>query len=216
MTESLETLKPVEELTNPDFRNTIWSYHNTTTGESRRRDVTDLHRVAEKAQLGNAVPPQIRSQFATAQNLTVYAWFCYPFHMAAQLHALSTLEFALRNVLQMEDERCGLKMLMDEAIKQGRVTDAGFVLRPPPQPENGRFTAMVWKRRADGQKGYELEYFATWTETLPHFIPRWRNNLAHGSSTLWEDASFLLLCADLINQLHLVPGRASPARTRPL
>lgn len=216
MTESLETLKPLEELTNPDFRNTVWSYHNPTTGESRQRDVTDLHRIAGKAQLSKVVPAHIRSQFATAQNLTVYAWFCYPFHMAAQLHALSTLEFALRDVLQLEDDRCGLKILMDEAIKQGRVTDAGFVLRTPPEPENGRFAAMVLKRRADGQKGYELEYFATWTETLPHFLPGWRNNLAHGSSTLWEDASLLMLCADLINQLYLEPGRGGPARTRPV
>ena len=216
MTESLETLKPLEELTNPDFRNTVWSYHNPTTGESRQRDVTDLHRIAGKAQLSKAVPAHIRSQFATAQNLTVYAWFCYPFHMAAQLHAISTLEVALRDVLQLEDERWGLRKLMDEAIKQGRITDAGFVLSPPPEPENGRFSAMVTKRKADGQKGYEVEYFATWTETLPHFLPRWRNNLAHGSSTLWEDASLLLLCADLINQLHPAPGHGSPATTRPV
>lgn len=216
MTESLETLKPLEALTNPDFRNTIWSYNNQNTGESRRRDVADLHRVASGAQLGKAVPVHIRSQFSTAQNLTVYAWFCYPFHMVAQLHAISTLEYALRDTLQREDERDGLKVLMDEAIKQGLVTDAGFVLHPPPEPENGRFPAMVWKRKADGQKAYELEYFATWTETLPHFLPRWRNNLAHGSSTLCEDASFLLLCADLINQLHPEPGPGGPARMRPV
>lgn len=77
--DSEETLKPFADLESADFRNTIFGYHNPKTGESRQQGASDLHDNAAHAKLADHVPSKIRSHFAMAQNLAVYAWYYYPY-----------------------------------------------------------------------------------------------------------------------------------------
>jgi hypothetical protein len=202
--ESVETLKPLDQFLKEDFRNTILAYQNPLTKEWRRQDLTDLHRLAAHAKLGQHVEGKIRSHFAMAQNLALYAWFHFPFHMASQLHAFSTLEFALREVLKPGDGReATLFGMLQRSARQQLITDKGMVLHPTPKPQAGKYLAMVIVKGSDGVRRRENQWFDHWVETLPHYLPARRNDLAHGSTTLWDDPSVLWICADLINQVYL-------------
>ena len=207
MDPTCETLKPLDELLKEDFRNTILSYQNPTTKEWRRQEARDLHRLAAHARLGDHVPGKLQSHFAMAQNLALYAWFYFPFHMAAQLHAFASLEFALREVLQPANRaETTLFRMLTRAVAQQLITDSALVLHPAPKSPDGKFPALVMVKGSDGIRRREARWFPRWVETLPHFLPERRNDLAHGSTTLWEDPSVLWICADLINQLYRSPG----------
>lgn len=189
----MDTLKPLAEITEPDFRNQILVFINQQTGEARRNTLEDMHAAVADVELASNVPEDVRTQFAVGQNLAVYAWFCYRFHMTAELQALAALEFALRLKLQpANDGERNFKTMLRRVVKSGLIQDSGFRYFPVP-PTHGPQTVPT----KTGPKTVH-----SYAELLVELLPQMRNNLAHGASTLFDGgAGMLRLVADLINQL---------------
>ena len=131
--------------------------------------------------------------FDTARNLLIYSWFVYRFNQVAELHAFSSLEFALKTKCGASSK--GLKKLLESAVERGWIMDSGFryfrsvadVVMPDDEADSGNPDAK------DVQ-----EYCKTLIGTLP-FI---RNELAHGSRMLHPNGlTTLTIVAALINQL---------------
>ncbi len=189
----MDTLKPLAEVTQPDFRNQILVFINKRTGEQRQNSLQDMHAAVSDIELAPNVPEDIRTQFAVGQNLAVYAWFCYRFHMTAELQALATLEFALRQKLQpTKDGEQNFKTMLRRAVKIGLIRDGGFRYFPVP-PTHGPKTIAT-------KAGPKTVY--SYAELLVELLPQTRNDLAHGANTLFDGgAGMVRLVADLINQV---------------
>jgi hypothetical protein len=83
--------------------------------------------------------------------------------------------------IKFDKNKVGLKRLLIEAVKSGLIKDRGFrnVKNSLKNPESTQYV-----------------------EQLPELIPRFRNELAHGSTMLNDSVFFnLQICADFINQL---------------
>jgi len=93
------------------------------------RDISieDLHYFAAAAKLTKHVSPEIGSHFATAQILSVYDWFVFRFHAVAELHALSSVAFALRERLKPKSfSQDRFKTMMKFAARNRWLEDARF------------------------------------------------------------------------------------------
>ena len=137
-----------------------------------------MHQYASQITFNHNVPEEIHSRFNIAKNLYVYSWYCYPFHQIAELKALSTLEKSLRIKL---NSGTTLAPLIKKAINQGFITDQHFVSNP---------------RINKTQDSTEHVWF------LFDYLPKYRNDLAHGSNMLHPWSSHTLItCSDFINGL---------------
>lgn len=192
----METIKPLAEITEPDFRNLIKVFINCKTGEARRNTLKDMHDAVSGLHLNANVPEDIQTQFAVAQNLAVYAWFCYRFHMTAELQALAAVEFALRLKLKpATDHERQFKTMLRTAVKKGLIKDGGFHYFPAPP---ARVQTIPTK------SGPKVVH--SYSELLTELLPDMRNNLAHGASTLFDGAAGTLrVAADIINQVFAAP-----------
>jgi hypothetical protein len=171
----MESLKPLQEITEPDVRNTYFVV-TEASAKARKLTLADIHEVAHEIVLRETVPEDIRSHFAQAQNLAVYSWFYYPFNVTAQFMAFVSVEYALKQRLKSKGT---FKHLIRKAVDEGLIRDEGFAI-------------------ARHRKNSETKY----VETLVEVMPALRNDLAHGSSMLHNNSlSSLRICADFINQL---------------
>ena len=175
----MEHFTELDQIKNPDERNLFFVLVNEETGESRGISLEDIHYSVSQIELVEAVPDSIRSQFNIAKNLAVYSWFSYPFHQISEMKAFSSVEDALKCVLGKHKH--GFKGLLKKAVCLGLLRDGGF--SHIPKPENPASN----------------EY----SQTLPEIMPRLRNNLAHGSTTLQPGSiTNLRICSEVINQLY--------------
>ncbi|MGA2092660.1 MAG: hypothetical protein ABSH16_04535 [Sedimentisphaerales bacterium] len=174
----MERLKEFDKITLPDSRNNHYVLTNCKTGEQRKYGLEDHYNQIKSIELRDSVPEDIRSQFNIARNISLYSWFCYPFHNIADMKSFSTLEMALRVRLGKKDN---FHNMIEMAVKQGLIKDKHF--------------------RHRKEYGTNSES-TTYVEQLPDIISRFRNDYAHGSNTL-DDLSIinLCVCADFINQL---------------
>lgn len=192
----METFKTLEEITQPDPRNANLRLVNAHTGESRPFTIADVHAGLQGAELVELVPEAVRDHFQTARHLALYSWFVYRFIPVAQMQAYATLEYALRLRLghQDDDRPPGLKLLLRKALKEKLLTDARF---------------RDWPGHQDGAMGATPGSTAWIERALLDFVTFFRNNLAHGSSTLLPDGGRTLrMVADAINQLFTRPEQA--------
>ena len=177
----MEKFKKLGDIDHPDMRNTLWVVVNQETGQQRKLNLSDIYKSVELIDLGERVPDDVRSQFNVAKNLAIYTWYCYSFHQISELKAFSTLEMALRRKFGKDEQQLGLKKLLEMAVESGLIKDRGFshISETLKNPDS-----------------------TAYTEQLPDLIPKFRNNLAHGSCTLHPYSVFnLQICADFINQL---------------
>jgi hypothetical protein len=168
--------------------------------------------------LHGGVPENIRVHFDTARNIYVYAWFSFRFFNVADLHALGSLEYALRVRLEVT-QSLGLSGLLKRAIAEGLIVDCRM-----------RHWQEVQRARADEareQEQWPEEFRRLFGSARAHvpeadtqasvrrlvrLLPRLRNELAHGSAFLYSQGSLILeTCCDLINQLFALPEDASAA-----
>ena len=127
-----EQLKELDQVALPDRRAELFSVTDATTDVPRPLALSDLHARAALIELHPSVPEFIRSHFATAQNLLLYAWFYYPFTVTAHFMSLVSVEYALRVRFQAHRDE-GFKSLVRRAVREGLVRDQGFAhLRRPP------------------------------------------------------------------------------------
>ena len=176
----MESLKPLAELTVPDERNLYFVVTEGSAG-ARRLCQEDIYAVVSEIALHAGVPESIRSHFSQAQNLAVYSWFHYPFHVTAQLLAFISVEFALKHRL---NSQAPFKRLITTAVEKGLIKDHGFAIAA---------------HRENATEPY--------VQTLIEVMPWLRNRLAHGASMLHNNSvSSLRICADFINQLYASPS----------
>lgn len=189
----IDTLKPYVELLEPDTKQKYFAVVNRETGEARPITLRDKHEAVVSIMLASDVPQEIREHFDTARNLYVYSWFVYRFNQVAELHAFSSLEFALKK--KCGDSPMGLKKLLERAVERGWILDSGFRYFRPVVDE----AASENEIDRDNPDAKDVQDYC---RTLIDMLPFIRNELAHGSRMLHPNAlTTLEIVADLINQL---------------
>lgn len=173
----METLKPYEAVIEPDRRNlscVVVDAH----GNQRPLDLKFCHEVVAGISLNSKVPLSVRDHFAQAQNLAVYSWFHYQFHVTAEFMSIVTIEFALREKLQAKPSAT-FKNLIKRAVRENLICDEGFSVAAG-KPNGGR----------------------RYVDTLIDVLPSLRNDYAHGTQMLHSGSfSSIRTAADFINQL---------------
>jgi len=195
-----EQLRQLDQLTLPDRRAELFSVTDATTGITRSLALSDLHARAASINLHPTVPEIIRSHFATAQNLLVYAWFYYPFTVTAHFMSLVSIEYALR--VRFEAQRDdSFKSLVRRAVREGLVRDQGFAHLASPTDVNSTQPGWLPAVAADEDEltGPPKRY----VDELIDILPTIRNLYAHGRHTV-RPFSYLSvqIAADFINQLY--------------
>ena len=181
----------------PDPRNEAIAVFDDECGELRPKTFDDHHAGVATIQLVEAVPADIRIQFDTARNILLYSWHVYRFIPIAELAALACVELALKQRFGGATERPGLKRLLDRAISQGLVRDAGFRVYQRGQTVR-QLARLIEPSNTEGRPADLLEY----SRVLVDSLPERRNDLAHGSTNLLPGGFITLeICCDLINQL---------------
>jgi hypothetical protein len=192
---------------------------------SELQDVQALHARHEAIAslgMGDAVPEDIRIHFETAKNALLYAWFVYRFHMVAEQHVLSTLEFALRERLdslglvpQGKSRPKGLSDWMRLAAATGLIDNARF----EPGADLARARAehrnsLELTQRMLDEGLIEIEYDASqieirpddhldWVAMLAEQLPKLRNIHAHGSRMLYPTVfQTFRIVANLVDQAY--------------
>lgn len=219
MIDRSDDLRTLEELFQRDPRSGGESLWQKRTLENYRREVAELV-------LHDGVPEDIRVQFLTACNVLLYGWFVFRFLHVAELHALATLELALKHRLgpaTPEQKRPrGLRGLLDAAVDQGLLRASG--LREHQRRVVGRAREREQRRLIDEALDRAIATIPGAQPRVPQpepepvadevimrglakGLPQWRNELAHGSTLLFTDGVRRVeLCADLINQLFERPA----------
>jgi hypothetical protein len=219
MIDSSDDLRTLEEIFQPDPRSGANALAQKRTLEIHRNEVAELV-------LHDGVPEDIRVQFLTACNVLLYGWFVFRFLHVAELHALATLELALKHRLgpaTPEQKRSpGLRGLLDAAVDQGLVRASGLrgyqrrVVARAQDQEERRLMYEAFDRAIATIPGAEPRVPQPEPEPvadevimrrLAKGLPKWRNELAHGSTLLFTEGVLKVeLCADLINQLFERPA----------
>ncbi len=119
----METLKPLDEVCQPDvrYRNRVDLDHST--GRITETTIESIYRLIEPIRLTEKVPEDVRSHFEIARNLALYSWFVYSFNVVAGMQAYSSLEMALKQ--KAGKKRISLKKTLAQAFK-GRQLAGGI------------------------------------------------------------------------------------------
>jgi hypothetical protein len=206
---SEEQLKRLDEVVQADERAALFSLVEPATGTPRPLALADLHVRAVAIELHEGVPEAIRSHFATAKNLLVYAWFYYPFTVTAHFMSMVSIEYALR--IRYEPGRSvSFKDLVRRAVREGLVRDEGFAhvatrANDVHQTEQRRLPTVP--ADVDDVSGEPKRY----VDDLIDALPSLRNTYAHGRHTVRPFSSLSVqIAADFINQLYPRPEPDGP------
>lgn len=174
----MEEFKSYDSLIEPDKRNSYWCVIEKGSSDTRPLSLEDVYHSISSVSLDSAIPEDIKSQFNVAKNVAAYSWYCYPFHQICEMKAYATVEYALKQRL---DRQWPFPKLIKTSIAWGLIKDKGFSHLKKPINENS----------------------IAYSESLIEIMPKLRNGLAHGGTTLHPGAvSALRICADFINQLY--------------
>ena len=200
-----EYLKPLNFVCDADPRSISFSVLDPKITKYRTKELADHYNNINQYVLKPSVPEDIVIQFETAKNLYLYAWYVYRFYNVAEHHALTCLEFALRE--RFKDElpkkywnkqwNPTLRPLLRYGIDYGYIKNEGFQKwhqtsekRATYRYEMEKIEEMERKRFTEIELDFsevevtdqdrDWDYINILLETLPSF----RNNYAHGSKTL--------------------------------
>ena len=192
-------LKLLEEICTVDTRHKPTVRISASTGEAIPLQLADLHEAISEIALSGTTPPDIATHFDIARNLFLYSWFVFDFSTPAQAQAYASVEFAIKERLSAVGtpgkKHWGLKRLLREAIGRGWIKDGGF---PRLRYQNDATPPSGGDRQDFDPEG--TIYCKVMLDAMPHF----RNDLAHGSSSLLGSGTSLRVlevCAAIINQL---------------
>ena len=180
-----------------DFRRTLKVIINTETGAERRMSFTDFEERVQSIPTPEAAPETVQDLIVTAKNLLLYSWYYYPFGVTAALQSMIAIEGALK-IRMAAKPRDNLGYLLDKAIKQGLITDAGF---PRWKAYRETFQDIYKLPRTEGNL----------TQILLDTLPDFRNTIAHGNRFL-DDMGFhhLDIACETIAQLFPIANTAGP------
>jgi hypothetical protein len=221
-----EKLRPAAHVCEPDPRSTMYVRVDLTTGTTRPMELTDHHESISACALHGGVPPEIGLQFETVKNVYLYAWFVYRFYPVAEQQSLACLELALRTRLEKEiragkikGKQPTLRPLLEYAIKHRLLKNEGFSTWQNRGVINSRRRIEMEKLRQLSEKNLDQ---ITWNESdiqilpedldwdyikmLSTVLPKLRNNYAHGSTDLHNQAlQTIKIVFEAINQLFEAP-----------
>ncbi len=217
-----DRLRLPECVCDPDPRTHTFVKLDLTTGKDRRKVIEDQYEAIACFVLNDAVPKNVAIHFETAKNLYLYAWFVFRFYPVAEQHALTSLEFALRErfpdfVKEYSGRRgFGLKILLSHAIKNNYVRNELFTRRELwawRRAEMHHSVKKVQEMMAAGLESMEWnedEIIVTeddlncdWLAIFQETIPKARNRYAHGSESLKHTVLHTFeMVVELINQLY--------------
>jgi hypothetical protein len=192
----MEELKSFDEIHERDPR-----HHNfvVPAEDFRKISLIDIYRNVADIKLHEGVPEKVRSHFEMARNLLVYSWFHYPFHMAAWLYALISVEYALRERIGRNDMK--FKDMLKRAVKEKLIKVKGF----------SHIQTRIKNIKELGEEFFgpiEGAMFKNYCDSLCESIPLFRNEMAHGSTMLFPGTSHQVrICAEFINQLFEEPTK---------
>jgi hypothetical protein len=171
-------MKSSDALLEPDARFLSMAAGCDLTGAVRMMAITDLYDQMQEIQLDPAVPSDIVEQFDKARHAFIYSWFAYDLVSLSEQQGYQTLELALREKLPANERKKAddKRWTLDTLLK--------------------RAVAHHWIERSDF-------YDPDTKICMLDIIPRFRNELAHGSRNLFPVGSHVMLelCAEIINKL---------------
>jgi len=221
-----ERLRPAEYVCEPDPRNTMYVRVDRTNGTSRPIELADHHEQISGYALHAGVPQEIVDQFETARNVYLFAWFVYRFYPVAEHHSLACLELALRKRLEEEirtgkfkEKRPMLRALLKYAVEQGLVKNEGFATWRNRGAINSRHRVEMEKIREMSEKNLtemawdesdvqvtEEDLSWDYVNMLVNTLPKLRNESAHGSTNLHDQALWIIqIVCEIINQVYEAP-----------
>lgn len=198
----MEKFKELHEVLQPDVRNEHFQIFDKNFDDFRENELKDIHTQLSDIQLSDGVPENVRDYFITSKHLSLYSWFVYRFIPVAEFHAITSLEFALKE--KCKKPKWGLKRLLSYAVQNGWVSDNDFEI-------HRRMKERTIQRRSTFEKmGVEFNDIEgidskedQYTSILIEAMPYIRNEYAHGSSTIAPQGFLTLtICADFINALY--------------
>jgi hypothetical protein len=200
----METLKPVFEVLNPDLRNSAFVRLDTLQPIT----VDEHHAEIAAVKLEAQVPEDVRSYFATVQNVCLYAWFAYDLYAVVDFLCLTTVEMALRHRFPYRGtgkDRRGLRNLMDEAVGNNLIREKAFshvrIMR------DNLASDIRLRRATSGRFPRSAMPKSNYAAVLRDTMPWLRNHFAHAKAHLiltpGAALSQLRLTSEFINQLFL-------------
>ena len=197
---AMNSLKPFDKLFIPDGIQGSYLLVNRETGAARQKTLRDHYSEIEEIGLLPEVPEEIRVHFDTARNLYLYNWFVYRFGPVAELHAIASVEFALK--IKSGKKRACLKKLLNDAIQKKWIQDGGFKYYPVSQETLIQRTAADSHRPPKNEHDPDSDNLQAYCKILADSLPYFRNTFAHGSKIIYPTGvATLAICADIINQL---------------
>jgi len=210
--------KPFEEILLADPRHEFIMILSETG--IRRTTLVELYNDISTVELLGNVPKDVRILFDTAKNLVLYSWFVYEFITVAEMQAYSTLELALKSRLGNPMKRIGKKghqkplmlaELLQRAVSMKLVISCELPTYKRIIKENESNEGVFDQLFEETDSAQKIDYVAAppmgadeWLEHVITSMPKWRNDLAHGSPKLFPAASgfALSISADIINALY--------------
>ena len=197
----MENLKPLPDILEPDQRNLMF----VRIDRSEPPTLAEHHAAIAAVVLGSSVPEDVRSYFATVQNLCLYGWFAYDLYAVVQFMCLTATEMALRKRLSYTGtgrDRRGLSSLMEQANKQKLIREKRFAHVREIRNKEAEMLRLYRQMKLPVAK-LKSDY----TNLLAGVIPYLRNAFAHPKGHSIVPPGYALfqlrLTAELINQLFL-------------
>jgi hypothetical protein len=231
-----------ETLPNPDYLKPRIQIHdadvrarffNRYDGNGFRPDtLDDHHNTIAGFNLADAVPDAVRTQFETAKNLYLYAWFVFRFYPVAERQALSCLEFGLRERFPAPLPRTywnkkyppTLGPLLRYAVDQKAISNEGFrvwrdrterlaVERYRQQRREEMIEKNLMEIELSDSEATVIAEDRNWDYLgiLVDVLPAIRNHHAHGSSSLSRQVlGTFELVGEILDQLFASPSSSMP------
>lgn len=200
----MEKLKPLPEVLQPDPRNSAFVRLDTL----KPLTIDEHHAEIEALVLEPQVPEDVRSYFATIQNVYLYGWFAYDLYTVVDLLCFTVVEMALRKRLPYSgagrDKRT-LQNLMDQAVSKRLIREKAFsnvrIMRQNLARE------IRFRRATSGRFPRSAMPKSNYAAVLQGTIPWLRNHHAHPRmhTILFPGAALsqLQITSELINSLFV-------------
>lgn len=188
-------LKALDLIQEPSRWSAAQQFRDPATNSFRDRELVDHHKILATYPLVDWVPELIRDRYDTALNLALYSWFVPAFNRVGEMHALATVELALRVRLHgwFPKRRDPLASMLEQAVELGLLSG---------KPSRAVPVVTAHGRAWEPMRPSEPGQYDAYIEELRKAIPNFRNRLAHGDTGFVATAyETLAVCGDLIEEI---------------
>ena len=191
----LDAFKNLNEVFKPDLEKNI--------------TLEEFHNELVQINLIKKAPEGIKIQFDIVKNLMLYSWFVRRFKHVADLHAFTTIEYAIRTKIELvTHKKCELKNLrplLEYAMNEKWIVDTGFTQIVEKREKQKQFRNIINKEMGIDIVDDTEEDIQRFSRALTKYIPTLRNNFAHGGNSLIGGyLEIVITFKDIINQLFRI------------